>query len=62
MSEKINELLEKCTEDVLGVQVVDYKLFARLIIEKCGELADENIDNEDAVWYPSVEIKSYFGV
>jgi hypothetical protein len=38
MNEKIKELLDESTYDVLGVKQVDQQKFAELIIEECASL------------------------
>jgi hypothetical protein len=42
MKTKIDELLKKATDDVMGVPVVDYKEFAKLIIDECADVAGCN--------------------
>ena len=41
MNPQIQEILNKSTEDIMGVPIVDQKKFARLLIEECAKICDE---------------------
>ena len=72
MNERIKQLLELSTYDVLGVKQVDQNKFARLIVEECifivDEMADELVESEStwtalgAVEEVSDRISEQFGV
>ena len=42
MNERIKELLDKATYDVLGVKQVDQKKFAELIVQECASKVTRN--------------------
>jgi hypothetical protein len=41
MNPQIKEILEKSTDDIMGVPVVDQERFARLLIEECAKICYE---------------------
>ena len=41
MNIQIQKILDKATEDILGVPVVNQELFARLLIEECATICYE---------------------
>ena len=41
MNEQIKRMLEKSTDDIMGVPVVDQERFARLLIEECAKICYE---------------------
>jgi hypothetical protein len=41
MNEQIQKILNKATDDILGVPVVNQELFARLLIEECATICYE---------------------
>jgi hypothetical protein len=41
MNLQIKEILNKSTNDIMGVSVVDQELFARLLIEACATICFE---------------------
>jgi hypothetical protein len=41
MNPQIQEILDRSTNDILGVAVVDQELFARLLIEECAKICFE---------------------
>jgi hypothetical protein len=41
MNAQIQEILNKSTEDIMGVPVVNQELFARLLIEECATICFE---------------------
>jgi len=68
MNERIKELAEQATEDILGVKILNQKKFAELIVRECCDICnkiyfDRYPDAED--WERSEEgdaIKKHFGV
>lgn len=41
MIKNIESLLEKATEDCMGVKKVNNNLFARLLVEECAKICEE---------------------
>ena len=41
MNPQIKQILEKSTDDIMGVPVVDQGRFARLLIEECAKICYE---------------------
>jgi hypothetical protein len=41
MNPQIQEIIDRSTNDILGVPVVDQELFARLLIEECAKICFE---------------------
>jgi len=41
MNSQIQEILNRSTEDILGVPVVNQELFSRLLIEECATICFE---------------------
>ena len=41
MNPQIQEILDRSTDDILGVPVVNQELFARLLIEECATICFE---------------------
>ena len=41
MNSQIQEILNRSTDDILGVPVVNQELFARLLIEECATICFE---------------------
>ncbi len=41
MNSQIQEILDRSTNDILGVAVVNQELFARLLIEECATICFE---------------------
>jgi hypothetical protein len=41
MNPQIKEILEKSSDDIMGVPVVDQERFARLLIEECAKICYE---------------------
>jgi hypothetical protein len=41
MNAQIQTILDKATEDIMGVPVVNQELFARLLIEECATICYE---------------------
>ena len=41
MNAQIQTILDKATEDIMGVPVVNQELFARLLIEECATICFE---------------------
>lgn len=41
MNPQIKKILDKSTEDILGVPVVNQEMFARLLIEECANICFE---------------------
>ena len=41
MNPQIQEILDRSTNNILGVAVVDQELFARLLVEECAKICFE---------------------
>ena len=41
MNPQIKKLVDRATEEVLGVNIVNQEMFARLLIEECAKLCEE---------------------
>ena len=70
MNSHIEKLLEKSTDDILGVKQVDQQKFARLLIEECVTVIDgmrftDEGPAEGAAYQRTLcgtTIKEYFGL
>lgn len=70
MNQQIKEILEKSTDDIMGVPVVDQERFARLLIEECAKICYELIytnegPSENAAYQRTLcgsSIKENFGL
>ena len=57
MNKQIQDLIDQSTDDILGVKVLDKRMFAELIVKECARIA------ETAEPYQSSDlIKKHFGV
>ena len=57
MNERIKDLIDQATDDILGVKVLDKRMYAELIVKECARIA------ETAEPYQSSDlIKKHFGV
>jgi hypothetical protein len=41
MNPQIQEILNKSTEDIMGVPIVDQQKFARLLVEECAKICED---------------------
>lgn len=41
MIKNIDKLIEKSTEDTMGIKTVNTQLFARLLVEECAKICEE---------------------
>jgi hypothetical protein len=39
MNQRIQELIDQATDDILGVKVLDKRMFAELIVKECAQIA-----------------------
>ena len=70
MNEQIKRILDKATDDILGVPVVNQEKFARLLLEECVIIIDgmrfTDEGPTDVARYQrtlcGVTIKEYFGL
>jgi hypothetical protein len=62
MNQRIQELLQQATEDILGVPVVNHKKFAELIVRECIDTVSDC--SVEYCTRPQIvsEIKEHFGV
>ena len=65
MNPRIQELLDRCTHDILGVKQVDHEEFAELIVRECVRYFNEDYQRDfDTLWREDLTkgIKEHFGV
>ena len=70
MNPQIKELVDKSTDDILGVKQVDQEKFAKLLIQKCVDIIDGMSYTDegptDVARYQrtlcGVVLKEYFGL
>ena len=70
MIKNIESLIEKATEDTMGVKQVNTQLFARLLIEECAKICEElkfthEGPGEQAAYQRTLcacSLKEYFGL
>lgn len=66
MNQRIKELLDKATYDVLGVKQVDQKLFAKLIVDECCNRMSKETIRHDGYGYNQHALyqilREHFGV
>lgn len=48
MNQRIQELLQQSTDDIMGVPIVDQKRFAQLIVRECMSLCKTISDDANA--------------
>ena len=46
MNQRLQELLQQSTEDILGVPIVNQKKFAELIVAECIEVFSKDLPKE----------------
>ena len=66
MNQRLQELLQQSTEDILGVPIVNQKKFAELIVRECVKVVDETMtENQEmniGLVMASAQIVAHFGV
>ena len=63
MNERIQELINQATDDILGVKVLDKRMFAELIVKECAEVASKVVVEHEGVDFGLVEAcYEHFGV
>ena len=63
MNERIQELINQATDDILGVKVLDKRMFAELIVKECAEVASKVVVDHEGVDFGLVEkCYEHFGV
>jgi hypothetical protein len=63
MNERIQELINQATDDILGVKVLDKRMFAELIVKECAEVASKVVVEHEGVDFGLVEkCYEHFGV
>ncbi len=61
MDDRIEQLREQATEDIMGVPVLDHRQFAELIVLECAALCGETASGRDAEDIAEAILK-HFGV
>jgi hypothetical protein len=60
MNERIQELINQATDDILGVKVLDKRMFAELIVRECmKESWEEIVADEDIALEKDPLIREY---
>jgi len=62
MNQKLQELLQHATQDILGVPIVDQKKFAELIVRECGVALSPMLRDMVSRGQAYDLIKKHFGV
>jgi len=60
--DRIDELITQATDDILGVKVLDKRMFAKLIVRECAEVVDWAIHVDSTIDRVPVLIREHFGV
>jgi hypothetical protein len=62
--DRIDELITQATDDILGVKVLDKRMFAELIVRECMSVADlpKNLSGQWDHLESSEVIAKHFGV
>jgi len=60
--DRIDELITQATDDILGVKVLDKRMFAKLIVQECAEVVDWAISVDFTIDRVPVLIREHFGV
>jgi hypothetical protein len=65
MNQRITELAQAATNEILGVPVLDQKQFAELIVRECLAIVgryDYSYHEADPLWETAQLIKQNFGI
>ena len=65
MNERIKQLREQATDNILGVKILDDEKFAELIVQECVRYFNEDYQRDfDNLWREDLSkgIKKHFGV
>ena len=65
MNQRVTELAQAATADILGVPVLDQKKFAELIIRECLDIVNRkeySYHEADPLWETAELIKQRFGI
>ena len=62
MNERIRELAEQATDDILGVKILDKKKFADLIVKECVSVVADAVDHREPASTYADKIREHFGV
>ena len=65
MNQRVKELAQAATTDILGVPVLDQKLFAELIVRECLAIVNRkeySYHEADPLWETAELIKQHFGI
>ena len=61
MNEKIKELIDKATDNILGVPVVNQTKFAELIVQECADHINSSSDRYRREYFAN-KILTHFGI
>jgi len=65
MNERIKQLREQATDNILGVKILDDEKFAELIVQDCLDIVNRkeySYHEADPLWETAQLIKEHFGV
>jgi hypothetical protein len=62
MTDRIQELIDQATSDIMGVKVLDKRMFAELIVRECQTVVEWAISVDSTIDRVPVLIKEHFGV
>jgi hypothetical protein len=62
MTDRIQELIDQATSDIMGVKVLDKRMFAELIVQECQTVVEWAISVDSTIDRVPVLIKEHFGV
>ena len=65
MNQKLQQLADQTTEDILGVPILNQKLFAELIVRECLDIVNRkeySYHEADPLWETAQLIKQRFGL
>jgi hypothetical protein len=66
MTDRIQELIDQATSDIMGVKVLDKRMFAELIVRECAQVCLSQRNPANLNYKPSERfaeaVKQHFGV
>ena len=65
MNQRLQQLADHATEDILGVPVLNQKLFAESIVRECLTIVNRyeySYHEADPLWETAELIKQHFGI
>ena len=65
MNQRLQQLADQATEDILGVPILNQKLFAESIVRECLTIVNRyeySYHEADPLWETAELIKQHFGI